>query len=165
MERVEEGQPFLVLVDYAHTEDALRRVLESLRELTGGRILCVFGCGGDRDPGKRAPMGAAAAALADVLFITSDNPRGEDPMLIIREIERGVQSVAPRRPYRLQPDRERAIAAALAEARPGDAVLIAGKGHEREQIIGAARRPFDDREQARQALRALASRGAAEAGR
>ena len=165
MERVDEGQPFLVLVDYAHTEDALRRVLESLRELTRGRILCVFGCGGDRDPGKRAPMGAAAAALAEVLFITSDNPRGEDPMAIIREIERGVRSVTPRRPYRLQPDRQRSIAAALAEARPGDAVLIAGKGHEREQIIGAARRPFDDREQARQALRALASRGAAEAGR
>ncbi len=155
-ERVHEGQPFLVFVDYAHTEDALRRTLESLREITSGRLLCVFGCGGDRDPGKRAPMGAAAAALADRLYLTSDNPRGEDPLLILREVERGARSVSPPRPCEVLPDRARAIAAALREARAGDAVLIAGKGHEREQILAGRRIPFDDREEARRALRQIA---------
>jgi UDP-N-acetylmuramoyl-L-alanyl-D-glutamate--2,6-diaminopimelate ligase len=156
-EPVAEGQPFLVIVDYAHTEDALVRALESLRALARGRLLCVFGCGGDRDRGKRAPMGAAAARLADLVFLTSDNPRGEDPMAILREVERGARSVRGGAPYRLLPDRGRAIEAALREARPGDAVLIAGKGHEREQILADRRIPFDDREEARRVLRLLAS--------
>lgn len=158
LERVDEGQAFLVFVDYAHTEDALRRTLEAVRELTRGRLLCVFGCGGDRDPGKRAPMGAAAAELADFPVLTSDNPRREDPAAILREIERGVRSAAPARPYRVIPDRAEAIGAALREARPGDAVLIAGKGHEREQILADRRIPFDDREQARLVLREMAGR-------
>jgi UDP-N-acetylmuramoyl-L-alanyl-D-glutamate--2,6-diaminopimelate ligase len=157
LQRIDEGQPFLVLVDYAHTEDALRRVLGSLRELVSGRILCVFGCGGDRDPGKRTPMGAAAARGADLLYLTSDNPRGEDPAAILREIEAGVRLVVPARSYWVLPDRSAAIAAAIRAARPGDAVLIAGKGHESEQILGSRRIPFDDREQARLHLRALAA--------
>jgi UDP-N-acetylmuramoyl-L-alanyl-D-glutamate--2,6-diaminopimelate ligase len=156
-EPIDEGQPFLVLVDYAHTEDALARALESLRALTRGRVLCVFGCGGDRDRGKRAPMGAAAARLSDLAIITSDNPRSEDPMSILREVERGSRSVRGGAPYRLVPDRARAIEAALREARGGDSVLIAGKGHEREQILADRRIPFDDREEARRALRALAA--------
>ncbi|MEE9218101.1 MAG: UDP-N-acetylmuramoyl-L-alanyl-D-glutamate--2,6-diaminopimelate ligase [Acidobacteriota bacterium] len=164
MERVDVGQPFLVVVDYAHTEDALRQTLASLRELTRGRLLCVFGCGGDRDRGKRAPMGAAAAAAADQLFLTSDNPRGEDPLAILREIERGVRRASPNRPYEVLPDRAEAIRAAICEARPGDAVLIAGKGHEREQILADRRIQFDDREQARRALRSLARGRRAEGG-
>jgi UDP-N-acetylmuramoyl-L-alanyl-D-glutamate--2,6-diaminopimelate ligase len=156
---VVEGQPFMVLIDFAHTEDALARALESLRDLTRGRVLCVFGCGGDRDRGKRAPMGAAAARLSDLLFLTSDNPRSEDPMTILRAVERGARSVRGGAAYRLLPDRARAIEAALREARPGDAVLIAGKGHEREQILADRRIPFDDVEMARRVLRALAAAG------
>jgi UDP-N-acetylmuramoyl-L-alanyl-D-glutamate--2,6-diaminopimelate ligase len=164
MESIDEGQPFLVFVDYAHTEDALCNALASTRELTRGRLLCVFGCGGDRDRGKRAPMGTTAARGADVLYLTSDNPRGEDPIVILRDIERGVQVVKPQRPYQVLPDRAAAIAAAVAEARPDDSVLIAGKGHEREQIVGDRRLPFDDREQARRALKALSRGHAAEGG-
>lgn len=155
MESIDEGQSFLVIVDFAHTEDALSNALSSLRELTRGRLLCVFGCGGDRDRSKRAPMGAAAAAAADRLYLTSDNPRREDPLAILRDIELGVKQASPERPYQVIPDRAAAISAAMSEARQGDAVLIAGKGHEREQLVADRRLPFDDREQARISLRAL----------
>ena len=151
-ERVEAGQPFLVVVDYAHTPDALERVIETARRLTPGRLGVVFGCGGDRDRGKRPPMGEIAARLADFTWITSDNPRSEDPELIIREILAGVgssESVA------IFPDRREAIRAALRWARSGDTVLIAGKGHETGQIIGNTVHPFDDREVARAILKEM----------
>jgi len=129
-----------VLVDYAHTPDALRSVLRSLRALTRGRIHTVFGCGGDRDPGKRPEMGAAAAAGSDWVFVTSDNPRHEDPMDIINAIKSGIDG-----PHTIEPDRAKAIAAAIKSAKPGDIVLIAGKGHETTQTTGQISVPFDDR--------------------
>jgi UDP-N-acetylmuramoyl-L-alanyl-D-glutamate--2,6-diaminopimelate ligase len=139
-----------VLVDYAHTPDALERVLAAVRRITEGDVICVFGCGGDRDPDKRPKMGAAVAHGATRAVITSDNPRSEDPASIIRAIEPGF-SGAPT-PYTVELDRARAIERAVLEARPGDAVVLAGKGHEAEQIVGAERRPFDDRVEARRAL-------------
>jgi UDP-N-acetylmuramoyl-L-alanyl-D-glutamate--2,6-diaminopimelate ligase len=152
-EQVRAGQPFLVVVDYAHTPDALERVLATARKLTRGRLAVVFGCGGDRDRGKRPLMGAIAARLGDQVWITSDNPRTERPEAIIAEIVEGVRSVGlPPDRYATSPDRAEAIRAALAWARAGDAVLIAGKGHETYQIIGSDVRPFDDREVARRAL-------------
>ncbi|MFZ5479814.1 MAG: UDP-N-acetylmuramoyl-L-alanyl-D-glutamate--2,6-diaminopimelate ligase, partial [Myxococcota bacterium] len=148
LERVPNTRGIGVFVDYAHSDDALARVLAELRALAPGRVLTVFGCGGDRDRGKRPLMGAAAAASSDVVYVTSDNPRGEDPDAIIAQILPGVGD----RPHVVEPDRARAIARALAEARPGDLVLIAGKGHETYQEIGGTKHPFDDRVVAREAL-------------
>ena len=139
-----------VLVDYAHTPDALERVLTAVRSVTQGELVCVFGCGGDRDPDKRPKMGAAVAGGASRAIVTSDNPRSEDPQAIVRAIEPGF--VGSKTPYKVELDRERAIEMAVLGARAGDAVVIAGKGHETEQIIGSERRPFDDRVEARRAL-------------
>jgi len=152
-EQVRTGQPFLVVVDYAHTPDALERVLTTARKLTCGRLGVVFGCGGDRDRTKRPIMGEIAARLADRVWITSDNPRSEPPPSIIEEIAVGVRRVwaAPER-YAMVADRRAAIFAALSWATSGDAIVIAGKGHEAYQIIGPDVLPFDDREVARQAL-------------
>jgi UDP-N-acetylmuramoyl-L-alanyl-D-glutamate--2,6-diaminopimelate ligase len=157
------GQP-AVFVDYAHTDDALRRVLENLSAFRAGRIITVFGCGGDRDRGKRPLMGEAATALSDLTIVTSDNPRTEDPLDIIREIETGIREpkfvdiaetkrYPDQRGYLILPDRREAIAAAIGLADAEDIVLLAGKGHEDYQIIGSRRFPFDDRVVAREALR------------
>ncbi|MBC7239392.1 MAG: UDP-N-acetylmuramoyl-L-alanyl-D-glutamate--2,6-diaminopimelate ligase, partial [Chloroflexi bacterium] len=134
----------------AHTPDGLRNVLETARGITRGRVIVVFGCGGDRDRGKRPIMGRIARELADLPVLTSDNPRTEDPNAIIREIEEGVR--APGYRYLVEPDRRRAIALALAEVQPGDLVLIAGKGHETYQIVGDRTLPFDDRQVVRELL-------------
>jgi len=144
--------PFAVIVDYAHTDDALRNVLQTAREVAGkARVITVFGCGGDRDRTKRAPMGELAASLSDVAIVTSDNPRTEDPEAIIGDIEAGLKRVA--RPYVKLTDRREAIFHAIGEAREGDVVLIAGKGHETYQVIGARRIHFDDHEVAREAMK------------
>ena len=148
-----DGARPLVVVDYAHTPDALEQVLANLRAHTSGRLWCVFGCGGERDKGKRPQMGAIAERLADALVITDDNPRGEDGDAIVGAIRAGL--VAPERAL-LQRDRARAIRWAVSQARPGDTVLVAGKGHEDYQEIGGARLPFDDLEHARRALEARA---------
>jgi UDP-N-acetylmuramoyl-L-alanyl-D-glutamate--2,6-diaminopimelate ligase len=154
-EAVDEGQPFAVIVDYAHTPDGLENVLRSAREITPGRVIAVFGCGGDRDRTKRPIMGRIAAEMADHVIVTSDNPRTEDPMAIIKEILPGVEPAArPRRvTVAVEPDRRRAIAAAVAAAQAGDLVLIAGKGHEDYQVIMNVNHPFDDRQVVRQILR------------
>jgi UDP-N-acetylmuramoyl-L-alanyl-D-glutamate--2,6-diaminopimelate ligase len=150
LERVDDGSAgFRVLVDYAHTEDALRRVLGFLRPLTPGRILAVAGCGGDRDRTKRPRMGRALAELADLAILTSDNPRSEDPLAILAAMRAGVP---PGIEVREIPDRREAIACAVRLARPGDTVLVAGKGHETVQILRHGTVPFDDREAAREAL-------------
>jgi UDP-N-acetylmuramoyl-L-alanyl-D-glutamate--2,6-diaminopimelate ligase len=153
-ERVEAGQPFLVIVDYAHTPDALERTLTTARRLVapGGRLAVVFGCGGDRDRGKRPLMGGIAARLADQLWVTSDNPRSEVPEAIIAEIVAGIPPARGRDRHVSISDRKAAIHRALDGARPGDVVVIAGKGHETYQIVGAEVRPFDDRAVARAAL-------------
>ncbi|MDN5346809.1 MAG: UDP-N-acetylmuramoyl-L-alanyl-D-glutamate--2,6-diaminopimelate ligase [Clostridia bacterium] len=153
-ERVNCGQPFSVIVDYAHTPDGLENVLRAAREITPGRIITVFGCGGDRDRSKRPLMGEAVARGSDYCFITSDNPRSEDPEAIIGEIEPGVRRV-PGAAYEKIADRRQAIAAALSLARPGDTVLIAGKGHETYQIVKDKVLPFDDRQVAREELEKL----------
>jgi len=157
----------VVLVDYAHTDDALARMLDAVRAAAGGkaRLICVFGCGGDRDRGKRPLMGQAAARRADLVVATSDNPRTEDPLAILADIEPGLSkhkrkmgmsdARAGRDGYCVIPDRAAAIELALRSARPGDAVVIAGKGHEDYQIIGTEKRSFDDRVEARRALEAL----------
>ena len=150
LERVDEGQPFLVAVDYAHTPDALERALAACRDHGRGRVLLVFGCGGDRDRGKRPEMGRIAAAGSDLAWVTNDNPRGEDPAAIAAEIVAGAGGSG----LAVELDRRRAIAQAVAAARPGDVVLIAGKGHETTQTIGAQVLPFDDRTVAREALSA-----------
>jgi UDP-N-acetylmuramoyl-L-alanyl-D-glutamate--2,6-diaminopimelate ligase len=129
-------------VDYAHTPDGLEKVLSSLKEVASGKIICVFGCGGDRDKGKRPMMGEAVTRLADFAIVTSDNPRSENPEMIIRDITEGIRKDN----YKVEIDRRKAIEAALSMAGPGDCVLVAGKGHERFQIIGANKIPFDDRE-------------------
>ena len=152
-ESVDEGQPFTVLVDYAHTPDSLENVLQSARGLTSERVLCVFGCGGDRDRGKRPLMGRIAAELADLAIVTSDNPRSEDPRAIIEEILAGAEAE-----LEVEPDRREAIARAIEAAAPGDVVVIAGKGHEQGQQFRDRTVPFDDREVAREALRRLAAR-------
>ena len=159
-ERVEAGQDFSVIVDYAHTEDALAQLLAAARQLRRERIITVFGCGGDRDPGKRPKMGRVAAQRSDVVFLTSDNPRTEDPEAILRDIEQGVLglSASERGASYVIPDRRAAIRAALLEARPGDVVLIAGKGHEDYQVIGKTRHRFDDREVVRELLAGLPDR-------
>jgi UDP-N-acetylmuramoyl-L-alanyl-D-glutamate--2,6-diaminopimelate ligase len=157
-ERVSSGQDFTVVVDYAHTEDALLRLLTAAHALKTGRIVTVFGCGGDRDRGKRPKMGRVAVEYSDVLILTSDNPRTEDPMAILREVEVGVRDALARRShvqYRMVPDRREAIGAAIREAHRGDMVLIAGKGHEDYQIIGTKKFHFDDREVAREAIQQL----------
>jgi UDP-N-acetylmuramoyl-L-alanyl-D-glutamate--2,6-diaminopimelate ligase len=156
LEPVAAGQPFTVVVDYAHTPDALERALAAVRGHATGRVLLVFGCGGDRDRGKRPLMGRVARAAADLVWVTSDNPRGEPPAAIAAEILAGAGGAGG--PVRLELDRRAAIAAALAEARPGDGVLIAGKGHETTQTVGDEVLPFDDREVARGLLRAGAAR-------
>jgi UDP-N-acetylmuramoyl-L-alanyl-D-glutamate--2,6-diaminopimelate ligase len=154
-ERVEAGQPFLVVVDYAHTPDALERVLTTARKLVspGGRLVAVFGCGGDRDRGKRPVMGELAARLADRAWVTSDNPRTERPGAIVDEVLVGVARVpgAAKRTV-ADPDRRTAIGAALGWARAGDVVVIAGKGHETYQVVGQEVLPFDDRAVAREFL-------------
>jgi UDP-N-acetylmuramoyl-L-alanyl-D-glutamate--2,6-diaminopimelate ligase len=146
--------PFAVIVDYAHTDDALRNVLQTAREVAGaGRVITVFGCGGDRDRTKRAPMGELAGRLSDLAIVTSDNPRTEDPEAIIEDIAAGLKMAA--RPYIKLTDRREAIFHAIGEAREGDVVLIAGKGHETYQIIGERRIHFDDHEVAREAMSGL----------
>jgi len=142
-ERVVRGQGFEVIVDYAHTDDALRNVLEAVREFTPGRVIVVFGAGGERDQSKRKRMGRVAARCSDRQILTSDNPRGEDPRRIIRMLEEGVEEESGK--YSSIPDRRTAISKALGEARPGDTVVIAGKGHEDYQQVGDNRLPFDDR--------------------
>ena len=151
-ETIDECQQFSVIVDYAHAPDALERILSSVRELTSGRLISVFGCGGDRDRGKRQLMGEISTRIADISVVTSDNPRSEDPMEIIHDILKGVHAEAR---YEVLPDRAEAIRQALEIAEPGDAVLIAGKGHEDYQIIGEEKKHFDDAETARQILRAV----------
>jgi UDP-N-acetylmuramoyl-L-alanyl-D-glutamate--2,6-diaminopimelate ligase len=155
-EPVDEGQPFTVVVDYAHTPDSLDNVLRAARRLAdhnGGRVLCAFGCGGDRDRGKRPLMGAAAARRADVVIVTSDNPRSEDPHAIIDQIVEGVLAVRPTGPDEILADRRQAIRVACAAGRPGDVVVIAGKGHETGQEFADRTLAFDDRVEARAALR------------
>jgi UDP-N-acetylmuramoyl-L-alanyl-D-glutamate--2,6-diaminopimelate ligase len=150
-EAVDEGQPFAVLVDYAHTPDALANVLHEARGRARGRLICVFGCGGDRDRAKRPLMGETVARLADLAVVTSDNPRGEDPLAIVEEILAGAGPAAE-----VEPDRARAIRGAIERAVAGDVVVIAGKGHELGQEIAGTVIPFDDREVARDAIRSLA---------
>ncbi|TMK78257.1 MAG: UDP-N-acetylmuramoyl-L-alanyl-D-glutamate--2,6-diaminopimelate ligase [Actinobacteria bacterium] len=147
-ESVDEGQPFTVIVDYAHTPDSLENVLATARELSSGRVICVFGCGGDRDREKRPVMGRIAGELADLPIVTSDNPRSEDPRAIIEEIAAGAEGE-----LEVVPDRRQAIARAIESAEPGDVVVIAGKGHEQGQQFRDRTVPFDDREVAREALR------------
>ena len=153
-ERIDQGQDFTVVVDYAHTEDALVRLLAAANSLKKGRIITVFGCGGDRDSGKRPQMGQVAVQRSDFVFLTSDNPRTEDPMLILQDIERGILNLPneARCPYQIVPDRATAIEAAIKEAQSDDMVLIAGKGHEDYQLIGSRRLDFDDRQVAREAI-------------
>jgi len=149
---IDEGQPFLVVVDYAHTDDALRNLISTARELNStARIITVFGAGGERDRTKRPLMGEAAGSLSDLVVLTSDNPRGEDPLRIINDVVVGLQKVSAN--YKIEPDREQALATALEEARPGDIVLLAGKGHETCQVLASGTIEFDDREKAREILR------------
>jgi UDP-N-acetylmuramoyl-L-alanyl-D-glutamate--2,6-diaminopimelate ligase len=170
MEKVDQGQPFGVVVDYAHTEQSLALLLEAVREVANERVITVFGCGGDRDRTKRPKMGSAALEGSDIVIITSDNPRTEDPAGIIAEIEGGMtageKTASPaalsgaaggRKPYLVIPDRHEAIAAAIRLAKPGDVVVLAGKGHEDYQIIGTAKRRFDDREVAREEIGRLSA--------
>jgi UDP-N-acetylmuramoyl-L-alanyl-D-glutamate--2,6-diaminopimelate ligase len=155
-ERVDCGQPFTVVVDYAHTDDALRNLTALGRELVAsakGRVLTMFGCGGDRDRKKRPLMGEAAGRGSDFVVLTSDNPRSEDPLAIINDAVVGLQKTGVK--YSVEPDRGKAIALAIGEARPGDIVLLAGKGHEKVQVTREGSAPFDDLEVARAALRAV----------
>ncbi|CAE6697926.1 UDP-N-acetylmuramoyl-L-alanyl-D-glutamate--2,6-diaminopimelate ligase [Nitrospira defluvii] len=159
-ERVDAGQDFTVVVDYAHTEDALVRLLTAAQALRTGRIITVFGCGGDRDRTKRPKMGRAAVQYSDVVILTSDNPRTEDPAAILREVEVGVKEALANRGhvrYQMLADRRAAIEAAIREAKAGDMVLIAGKGHEDYQIVGTTKHHFDDREVAREMIGTLRS--------
>lgn len=152
MEPVDRGQPFPVFVDYAHTDAALDAALRSAREISGvGKVAVVFGCGGDRDRGKRPLMGKVAGELADLPILTSDNPRTEDPLAILAAIEEGMKE-SGRSGYRVVPDRREAIREAILSAEPGWAVLVAGKGHEREQIVGSQKLPFSDFEEIHKAL-------------
>ena len=151
-ERIDAGQPFLVVVDYAHTDDALRNLLATAKDLNpAGRIITLFGCGGDRDRTKRPLMGEAVGRGSDIVVLTSDNPRSEDPLLIINDAIVGLQRTKAK--CLIEPDRKRAIEIALDEARPGDTVLLAGKGHETQQTLRDRTIPFDDREIARSILR------------
>jgi UDP-N-acetylmuramoyl-L-alanyl-D-glutamate--2,6-diaminopimelate ligase len=154
VEKVELGQPFSVLVDFAHTDDALHNVLTALREITPGRLLLAFGCGGNRDTGKRPKMGKVAAQLADLTLITSDNPRKESAAAIASQIESGYRAMRTDG-YRIELDRERAISELIGLAQPGDAVLIAGKGHETYQEFEDTVVPFDDRLHAQEILESM----------
>ncbi len=155
-ERVDCGQPFAVVVDYAHTDDGLRNLIRAARSMTPGRLIVLFGCGGDRDRTKRPKMGHVAATMGDYVIITSDNPRSEDPAQIVREIERGVTAAGKQRgvDYEIVLDRRDAIERAISVASEGDCVLVAGKGHETEQIFADRRVQFDDRAVAREILHA-----------
>lgn len=165
MERIDEGQDFSIIVDYAHTEDSLKALLEAVGVMKKGRVITVFGCGGDRDRTKRPKMGAAALAGSDIVIITSDNPRTEDPHAIIAEIEAGmaggtkidridkISKTCREKIYLVMPDRAEAIETAVNIADSKDVVVLAGKGHENYQIIGEQKQPFDDREEARKAVR------------
>jgi UDP-N-acetylmuramoyl-L-alanyl-D-glutamate--2,6-diaminopimelate ligase len=154
MEPVDAGQPFVAVVDYAHTPDAVTTALGALRGSTGGRLITVLGCGGDRDPGKRAAMGAAAAAGSDVLVVTDDNPRSEDPAAIRAAMLAGVQDVPADRRAEVHEvaGRRSALATAVRLARRGDTLLVAGKGHETGQEVDGTVHPFDDREVLREVL-------------
>ena len=152
MERVDAGQPFYVFVDYAHTPDAFQNVLSSVQGVTKGRIITVFGCGGDRDRAKRPLMGKIASEFSDIIFLTDDNPRTEDPVLIRRDIRRGIPTLSHSTVLEV-PDRKGAISEALTAAQPDDLVLILGKGHERDQVIGREAFPFSDTEIAGQFLK------------
>ncbi len=166
MEKIGDGRPFSVIVDYAHTEDALDRLLEAVSEIAEGRIITVFGCGGDRDRTKRPKMGRSAAKGSDIVIVTSDNPRTEDAMKITREIEEGMAATGIKvknieaagnvftgqTPYLVISDRREAIRAAISIGKPGDIIVLAGKGHEDHQIIGDKKIHFDDREVAREEL-------------
>ena len=149
-QRIDEGQPFLVIVDYAHTDDALQNVLQAARDLTRNRLIVVFGCGGERDRTKRPVMGEIAGRLSDLAVLTSDNPRGEDPILIMNDVLVGLQKTG--KPYVAEVDRHAAVRKALEDARDGDTVVLAGKGHESNQIMKDRTIPFDDREVARAVL-------------
>jgi UDP-N-acetylmuramoyl-L-alanyl-D-glutamate--2,6-diaminopimelate ligase len=153
-EAIDEGQPFAVIVDYAHTPDSLDIVLHAARDLGDGRVICVFGAGGDRDRGKRPLMGRIAKERADLIIVTSDNPRSEEPLAIIQDILQGSGTGVE-----IDPDRCTAIWRAIGEARAGDVVVIAGKGHEQGQDAGGVMTPFDDRDVAREALRATGGAG------
>jgi UDP-N-acetylmuramoyl-L-alanyl-D-glutamate--2,6-diaminopimelate ligase len=169
LEKVDNDRGVTVLVDYAHTPDALERALKLLKPLTPGRLIAVFGCGGDRDRGKRPLMGEAGARLADVAVLTSDNPRTEDPLKILEEVEAGAKKSGIERMesensklktqnskfYLVEPDRRAAIRTALSVARAGDLVLLAGKGHEDYQILGTEKIHFDDREVAKEEMEKL----------
>jgi len=161
-EHVDCGQPFTVVVDYAHTDDALRNLTALAREFVSrsggkGRVLTVFGCGGDRDRAKRPLMGEAAGRGSDFVVLTSDNPRSEDPRAIINDALVGLQKTGVK--YSVEEDRRKALALAIGEARPGDIVLLAGKGHEKVQVTREGARPFDDVEVARETLRAAGFEG------
>ena len=158
-ERVEEGQPFMVVVDYAHTDDALRNVIAVARGMKPKRVITLFGCGGDRDRAKRPLMGMAAGELSDYVVLTSDNPRSEDPLTIMNDAMVGLRRYDT--PHKVEPDRERAIRAAIENAGPGDVVILAGKGHETYQVLRDGPIPFDDREVARRVLRSFGYAGRA----
>src|SRR5216684_1355544 len=155
-ESVAEGQPFLVVVDYAHTDDALRSVIAVARELHPKRVITLFGCGGDRDRSKRPLMGMAAGEASDFVVLTSDNPRSEDPLSIINDALVGLRRFDT--PHLVEPDRAIAIQRAIAEAQPGDVVILAGKGHENYQVLKDRTIPFDDREVARKLLQSFGYR-------
>lgn len=158
LEKIESERNFSIFVDYAHTESALRSVLETLRGFKPKRLIVVFGCGGDRDPSKREKMGQVAGELADLIFVTSDNPRSENPLSIISEIEKGILRTGIKK-YYLEPDRRRAIKGALQIARKGDIVLVAGKGHENYQEIAGKIIPFNDSQVIRELLMELNQEG------
>src|SRR5579872_564393 len=155
-ERVDEGQPFVVVVDYAHTDDALRNVISTARSLEPKRVVTLFGCGGDRDRTKRPIMGQVAAELSDFVVLTSDNPRSEDPIDIMNDVLVGLRRKDT--PCLVEPDRATAIRRAIEEARPGDILILAGKGHETYQVLNDRTIPFDDREVAREVLRSFGYR-------
>lgn len=152
LEEVTAGHIFSVFVDYAHTDSALETILSYLRRLPHNRILTVVGCGGDRDKTKRGPMGTIACRLSDQVLLTSDNPRSEDPLAILDDIQEGIRTAGLKN-YKIEPDRGLAIHQAIRMAEKGDIVLIAGKGHENYQILNDKTIPFDDRETARAAIR------------
>jgi len=153
-EKIKNSLGLHIFVDYAHTDDALRNLLQTVREQNSRRILLVFGAGGDRDRTKRPRMGKVAGALADWTIITSDNPRSEDPLAIIAEIEKGIKETGEKK-YEIQPDRKKAIEQALALGKKGDYILVAGKGHEDYQIIGDKIIPFKDAEVIREILQKM----------
>jgi UDP-N-acetylmuramoyl-L-alanyl-D-glutamate--2,6-diaminopimelate ligase len=154
MQRIDEGQPFTVVVDFAHAPDSLRRVLQLLRETVRGRVIAVFGCIGERDRDRRSGMARAAAALADYTFVTDDNPYSEDRDAVLRDIADALRASGKREghDFAVVPDRREAISQAIHMAVDEDAVLLAGKGHEREVHLGAEAYPCDDREQSRRVL-------------